>query len=189
MFNLNVMPKNCTKTLVLNVCIQKILPGNRTYKPSTLAIALFKSKHLIIKYDCHLQLLICASHLLLKDLRKQNHSLFSQTKVQVQLFFSHFLLYQCPVFGTELKEAYLETWGFLSSSDSKESACNLRDPGLIPGLGRFPGEWNGNPLQYSCLGFPMDRGVWRATVHEVTKSWTQLSNQHFYLKTYLLLNC
>ena len=45
------------------------------------------------------------------------------------------------------------------------------DMGLIPGLGRFPGG-NGNPLQYSCLENPLDRGVWKATVHEVSKSWT-----------------
>ena len=44
-----------------------------------------------------------------------------------------------------------------------------RDLGSIPGLGRFPGEGRGNPLQYSCLGNPMDRGSWWAAVHEVTK--------------------
>ena len=46
--------------------------------------------------------------------------------------------------------------------------------GLTPGPGRSPGEGNGNPLQYSCLQNPMDRGAWRATVHEVTNSWTHL---------------
>ena len=45
----------------------------------------------------------------------------------------------------------------------KESTCNAGDVGLIPGLGRSCGEGNGNPLQYSCLGNPMDRGAWRAT--------------------------
>ena len=45
----------------------------------------------------------------------------------------------------------------------KESACNAGDMGLIPGLGRFPGEGNSNPLQYSCLGNPMDSGAWQAT--------------------------
>jgi len=49
---------------------------------------------------------------------------------------------------------------------------------LIPESGRSPGEGNGNPLQYSCLGNPMDRGAWKATVHGVAKNWTQLSNQH-----------
>ena len=46
------------------------------------------------------------------------------------------------------------------------------EEGLIPRSGRSPGEGNGNPLQYSCLGNPMDRGAWWATVHEVAKSWT-----------------
>ena len=50
------------------------------------------------------------------------------------------------------------------------------DVGLVPGLGRSLGEGNGNTLQYSCLGNPMDRGAWRATVHRVTKSQTQLSD-------------
>ena len=51
----------------------------------------------------------------------------------------------------------------------KNPPDNAGDEGLIPGLGRFPREENGNPLQYSCLGNPMDGGVWRATVHGVTK--------------------
>ena len=55
--------------------------------------------------------------------------------------------------------------GFPGSLDSEESACNARDPGSIPGLGRSPGEGNGNPLQYSCLENSMDRGPWWATVH------------------------
>ena len=66
--------------------------------------------------------------------------------------------------------------GFPGGSDSKEPACNEGDPGLIPGLGRSPGEGNGYPLQYSFLENSMDRGAWRATVHGVTKSQTQLSN-------------
>ena len=57
-------------------------------------------------------------------------------------------------------------------TDSKESACNAGDPGLIPGSGRFPGEGNGNPLQYSCLNNFIDRGTWWATVHGVIKSQT-----------------
>ena len=61
-------------------------------------------------------------------------------------------------------------------SEVKASACNAGDLGLIPGLGRSPGEGNGNPLQYSCLENPMDRGAWWATVHGVAKSRTQLSD-------------
>ena len=56
-------------------------------------------------------------------------------------------------------------------------AGDARDAGSIPGSGKSPGEGNGNPLQYSCLGNPMDRGAWRATVHGVAKSWTQLIDQ------------
>ena len=56
------------------------------------------------------------------------------------------------------------------SSYDKESACNEGDPGLIPELVRSPGEGNDNPLQYSCLENPMDRGAWWATVHGLTKS-------------------
>ena len=58
----------------------------------------------------------------------------------------------------------------------KKSACNVEDPGSIPGLGRSPGEGNGSPLQYSCLGNPIGRGTWQATIHGVTKSCTQLSD-------------
>ena len=61
------------------------------------------------------------------------------------------------------------------SQISKESANNAADPGLILGSGRSPGEGNGDPLQYSCLENPMDRGAWRATVHGVAKSQTELS--------------
>ena len=71
------------------------------------------------------------------------------------------------------------TLGFLGGSVVKNppaSAGDAGDLGSIPGSGRSPGEGNGNPLQYSCLGNPMDRGAWGATVHGVAKSRTQLSN-------------
>ena len=55
--------------------------------------------------------------------------------------------------------------------------ANAGDAGLIPGSGRSPGEGDGNPLQYSCLENPTDRGAWRATVHGMAKSQTQLSDQ------------
>ena len=60
--------------------------------------------------------------------------------------------------------------GFPGGSDGKESACSKGDLDLIPGLGRSPGGGNGNPLQYSCLENPMDRGAWQATVYGVAKS-------------------
>ena len=69
--------------------------------------------------------------------------------------------------------------GFPGGSDGKESACSGRDPGSIPGSGRFPGEGNGYSLQYSYLENSMDRGAWQATVHGVTNSRTQLSDNTF----------
>ena len=74
-------------------------------------------------------------------------------------------------------------------SDGKESACNAGDPGFIPGLGRSPGEGNNNPLQYSCLENPMDRGAWWAIVHRVAKSQRQLKqlNMHAYIHTYIYI--
>ena len=67
-------------------------------------------------------------------------------------------------------------WDFPGGSDSKESACNAGDAGSIPGLGISPGEVNGNPLQYSCWGNPMDREDWWVTVLGVAESWTPLSD-------------
>ena len=59
--------------------------------------------------------------------------------------------------------------GFPGGSVVKNPTANAGDVGSVPGLGRSPGEGRGNPLQYSCLGNPVDRGAWRATVHGVTK--------------------
>ena len=67
---------------------------------------------------------------------------------------------------------FLKLLGFLGSSAHEESACNARDPGLVPGWGRSPGEGKGYPLQYSGLENPMDRGAWWAMVHGVVKSQT-----------------
>ena len=58
----------------------------------------------------------------------------------------------------------------------KNPPANTGNLGPIPEMGRSPGEGNGNPLQYSCLGNPIDRGAWRSTVHGVPKSKTQLSS-------------
>ena len=65
---------------------------------------------------------------------------------------------------------------FPGGSDGKASVYDEGDPGSIPGLGRSPGEGNGNPLQDYCLENPMDRGASQATVHGVAKSRTQLSD-------------
>ena len=68
---------------------------------------------------------------------------------------------------------------FPGGSDGKAFVYNVGDPGSIPGLGRSPGEGNGNPLQYYCLENPMDRGDWQATIYGVVKSQTRLSDFTF----------
>ena len=70
--------------------------------------------------------------------------------------------------------------GFLGGAEIKNLPANpgdARDASLIPGSGRFPGEGNGNPLQYSWLENSMERGAWQATVHKVAKSWHNLGNE------------
>ena len=66
--------------------------------------------------------------------------------------------------------------GFAGDSVVKILSANAGDVGSLPGSGRSPGEGNGNQFQYSCLGNSMDRGVWQAIVHGVTKSWARLSD-------------
>ena len=77
--------------------------------------------------------------------------------------------------------------GFPGGSDGKESACNVGDPSSNPGLGRSPGEGNGNPLQYSCLENPKDKEAWQATVHGVAKKsdTTEQWTFHFIFHTLL----
>ena len=65
----------------------------------------------------------------------------------------------------------------------KNLPANAGDLSSIPGSGKFAGEGNGNPFQYSCLENPMDRGAWWATVHGMAKSWTQL-NMHTHTHTH-----
>ena len=77
--------------------------------------------------------------------------------------------------STHTKE-HKGTWmRFPGGSDGKEFTCNAGDPGSISGSGRFPGEGNGYPLQYSCLENPVDRGAWSAIVHGIKKSQKQPS--------------
>ena len=68
--------------------------------------------------------------------------------------------------------------GFPRASDGKEFACQAGDLGSVPGLGRSSGGGHGNPLQYSCLENPMDRGAWQATVYRVAESDTTEVTQH-----------
>ena len=67
-------------------------------------------------------------------------------------------------------------YGFPGGSEVKNRPLDAADAGSIPESGRSPGGANGNPLQYSCLEYSMDGGAWQATIHGVTKSWTQLSD-------------
>ena len=86
-----------------------------------------------------------------------------------------------PAVANWLPKLRLDVWiGISGGSEGKESTCNVGDLGSIPGLGRCPGEGNGYPLQYPGLENSMDRGGWQATVHGVSKSWTQLSDFHFH---------
>ena len=80
--------------------------------------------------------------------------------------------------------------GFPGGSVVKNSPANAGDVGWIPGLGRSPGEGNGNPLQCSCLENPMDRGAWWATVHGVAESETieQLKNNNLLRGTQVAVN-
>ena len=80
-------------------------------------------------------------------------------------------------------------YSFPCGSADKESSCNAGDQGSIPGLGRSPGEGNGNSFQYSCLGNPIDRRAYWATVYGVTESQAQLNDlhKHTYLQKYLWL--
>ena len=71
------------------------------------------------------------------------------------------------IFGNTM----LIVWGFPGGSVVKNSPADVADTGLIPGSGKTLGETNVNPLQYSCLGNPLERGAWRAPVHGVTKEW------------------
>ena len=73
-----------------------------------------------------------------------------------------------------LKVEKLSFSGGTSGKNPPANTGDFRDSVSVPGLGRSPGEGHGNPLQYSCLENPMDRGAWKATVHKVAKSRTQL---------------
>ena len=92
--------------------------------------------------------------------------------------------WHAAVHGVAKSRTWLSDWtelkhGLLRWLRGKESACQCRRPGdagSIPESGRFPGEGNGNQLQYSCLENPIDRGTWWTTVHGVAKNLTHLSN-------------
>ena len=90
----------------------------------------------------------------------------------IRIYSSHVQAIFWHLLQTDKFHCLIKVYG----SEGRESACNAGDPGSIPGVGRCPGEGNGNPLQYSCLENTMDGGAWWATVHGVTKSRTRLSD-------------
>ena len=81
------------------------------------------------------------------------------------------------------KHSLRSSMGFRDGSVLKNPLANAEDLGSIPGSRRSPGDGNGNPLQYSCLGNPMDRGAWQDTVHGIAKSQTQLSTDALIVAT------
>ena len=99
--------------------------------------------------------------------------------VYVKLFCVEYVLWK-----KSKKRLWVVYESFSGASDGWDSAYNVGDLGLVPGLGRSPGEGHGNPLQYSCLENSMDRWAWQATVHGVTKSWIWLSNSHTHTHTH-----
>ena len=108
-------------------------------------------------------------NLLNKTLTKQNITKF---------FFIQLLGERSITLDLCFKQAAEASMGFPGGTVVKNQPANAgdaRDMGSIPGSGKSPGEGNGNPLQSSCLENPTDREAWQATVHEVTKRWTQLS--------------
>ena len=86
----------------------------------------------------------------------------------------------------DVSEIFTKIYQTPGVSDGKEYACNVGDRGWIPASGRYPGEGNGNPLQYSCLENPMDGGAWGTTVHGVTKSDM---TERLHIFVYLYIAC
>ena len=101
----------------------------------------------------------------------QFESINSATTLHIFVFF----YFQNGTFKL-FEDIFILRLGSPGSSDGKDSACNAGDPGSFPGLGRSPGECDGNPLQYSCLRNSLDRGAWWAKVHGVAKNQTRMSN-------------
>jgi len=115
----------------------------------------------------------------IKELRfrireKDDLNRLSRKIISTHLLLPYFIYfsYLCIISCFRLQSNH---YSFPCSSVGKESACSAGDLGLIPGLGRPPGEGNGNPLQYPCLQNLMDRGAWWAVVHRVAKSQAWLS--------------
>ena len=112
--------------------------------------------------------------LLVTETRKNNISFIVQRQIhQIYCLMSLLFIFKIIQYHLLFNQHILI---FPGGSDGKESACNAGDLGSIPELGRSPGGGHGNPLQYSCLENSMHRGVWRAIIHGIAKSQTQLSD-------------
>ena len=97
---------------------------------------------------------------------KNGKKKFIEFQIQMLIKIQTFVISTSEVANSPLLDWYQ---GASLSSVGKESVCNTGDLGSVPGLGRSPGEGNGNPFQYSGLENPMDRGAWQGTVHGVTR--------------------
>ena len=114
-----------------------------------------------------------------------NHSIVSRFGTHKQHLQTFFCLESKGNSRTNVLFLSIFKLTFSGGSDGKESACNSGDLGLIPGVGRSPGEGNGYLLQYSCLENSMDRRAWQATVQGVPRvghNWTQMNQENFFLK-------
>ena len=156
--------------------IQHSLPFLAAQHPCTHFILIFQNKKLLpnVTNTCFVK-----NCTLLQDqnpfhLFHLNSSISRSVTISLQQYLTQSL--NTVLSRSFKKNIYLCIMGFAGGSKGKESACSAGDPGSIPWLGRSPGEGNGNPLQYSCLGNSMDRGAWQAMVHGVAKSKTQLSD-------------
>ena len=119
---------------------------------------------------------ICLLSLCISSLEKSLFQFFAY------LSFCHGPIGLWPLLWLYLTLITIKNPGFPGGSGGKKSACNAGDQGSVPELGRYAGEANGYPLQYSCLENSMDRGAWWAIVDGVAKSQTQVSNYAFAIK-------
>ena len=107
--------------------------------------------------------------------------------ILIKKFFSFLWLSNIPLY---IYSTLPSIWASLVAQLAKNLPANAGDAGSIPGLGRPPGEGNGNPLQYSCLENSMDRGAWQARVHRVERVRHDLSCMHTHTHTiYITLKC
>ena len=99
------------------------------------------------------------------DMTEQLHFTYTHTHTHTHIYYIYIYIHLFYIY-------IYNKWGFPGGSVVKNPSANAGHMSLIPDPGRFSGRGNGNPLQYSCLENPIGRGVWQATVHGISKSWT-----------------